>query len=100
MFGKLAHLGVFHALGGTHRDTAAPANDNRRLRAVASSSPRRKRPLLLCRWRKPTPDGALTCAWQTEPAQLSAPEDPAMDRSPDRLQRSRRVYRRPAAASM
>ncbi len=100
MFAKLVQLGVFHALRGPSRDSAAPANDNRRFRAIAAVSPRGKRPLLVCRWRKPARGGAPTCAWQTEPAQLSVPEDPAIDRSPDPLQRSRRVYRRPAAAAM
>jgi hypothetical protein len=97
MFAKLVDWGVFHALRGPRRNPAVPANDNRRLRAIAAVSPRGKRPLLVCRWRKPARGGALTSAWQTEPAQLSAPEDPATDRSPDPLQRSRRVYRRQAA---
>jgi hypothetical protein len=78
MIAKCAQFPINGELAQRTIIMAAPCNDNGRAGAFAAGLPRNRRPVLLCRWHKVAPTGALVCTWQTEPADAAASEKPAI----------------------
>src|SRR5271155_3865353 len=67
MFAKLAKFRAFDRNRARNSvATAVPCNDNQASRRAVASSPRLPRRILVCRWRKVAPAGALECSWHIE----------------------------------
>jgi hypothetical protein len=77
MTAKLAKFRIFD------RDRAAlaasPCNDNRFARRLVQAG-QRKRQILVCRWHRVAPTGALECRWHLESGVSSTAEEPEIKR--------------------
>ena len=100
MFAKHAQFRVrFGAFGHCSGAGQTPCNDNRRDRDYAAALPRNVRPVLVCRWQEAAQASGLACSWQSQAADASASEEPAIGSPFDPLRRLRRGYWHRAAGA-
>ena len=73
--------------------SAVPGDDNQPFQRFAAAPPRqRRRPVLLCRWRRASA-GGLECSWHADAIGKSDLDEPGISRMRQRTRLGRRVSR-------